>query len=87
MGRNHRDHCEFSQHAALPSDAAVSMASSYATAITPETDTRVFTQLERLARTVRSENTPAEIAVELAEIESATPRYSFRLFLYVISSG
>lgn len=34
-------------------------------------------QLERLASTARPENTPAEIAVELAEIESAAPRYSF----------
>jgi uncharacterized membrane protein YjjP (DUF1212 family) len=36
-------------------------------------------QLERLARTVRPENTPAEIAIELAKIEAAAHQYSFEL--------
>lgn len=34
-------------------------------------------QLEQLARTVRAENAPVEIAVELAKIEAATHQYSF----------
>lgn len=34
-------------------------------------------RLERLARTVRPENAPAEIAAELADIASTVPQYSF----------
>jgi uncharacterized membrane protein YjjP (DUF1212 family) len=43
----------------------------------PSINVSRIAQLERLARTWRSENPPAEIETELGKIESTTPHYSF----------
>jgi uncharacterized membrane protein YjjP (DUF1212 family) len=43
----------------------------------PGIDVSRIGQLEQLAKTLRPETTPAEMAAELAKIESAVPHYSF----------